>query len=264
MLEPNKIYNMDCFEFLEKIDNGSVDLVVLDPPYNMNKCKWDKFASQEAFFYFTYKWIDAIIPKIKDTGSLYIFNTPFNSAYILQYLISKGLVFQNWITWDKRDGFSATKKKYTNGQETILFFTKSNDHIFNADKIRVPYESEDRIEHAKTKGILKNGKRWYPNSKGRLCGEVWHITSERLKNKINGRTPKLSHATPKPLELIERIINASSKKDDLVLDCFMGSGTTAIASKVLERNFIGCDSNKGYVETANKRLHEIEKQQKLT
>ena len=263
MLELNKIYNMDCFKFLEKIDNKIIDLAIIDPPYNMNKDGWDKFASQEAFFNFTYKWIDAVIPKLKDTGSLYVFNTPFNSAYILQYLIGKGLVFQNWITWDKRDGFSATKKRYINGQETILFFTKSKEHIFNADKIRVPYESEDRIKHAKIKGILKNGERWYPNPKGRLCSEVWHITSERLKNKVNGKTPKLPHATTKPLELIERIINASSNRGDFVLDCFMGSGTTAIASKELGRNFIGCDSNKDYVDIARKRLHEIEKQQKL-
>lgn len=254
---------MDCFEFLNQIDDKSTNLAVIDPPYNMNKEKWDSFTSQEAFFDFTYRWIDAIIPKLTDTSSFYIFNTPYNSAFILQYLINKGLLFQNWITWDKRDGFSATKKKYTNGQETILFFTKNREHIFNADAIRVPYESEDRIEHARTKGILKNGERWYPNPKGRLCGDVWHISSERLKNKINGKTPKLPHVTTKPLELIKRIINASSKEGDLVIDCFIGSGTTAVACKELGRNFIGCDNNKEYVEVANRRLHDFEKQDRL-
>ncbi len=254
---------MDCFEFLEKIDNGIIDLAVLDPPYNMNKADWDTFESQKVFFDFTYKWIDAVIPKLKDTGSIYIFNTPFNSAYILQYLVNRGLIFRNWITWDKRDGFSTTTKKYVTGQETILFFTKSEEHTFNYDQIRVPYESEDRINHAKIKGILKNGERWYPNPNGRLCGDVWHITSERLKNKVNGRTPKLQHPTSKPLELIERIINASSNEGDLVLDCFMGSGTTAIACKETGRNFIGCDKNKSYVNLARKALREMEKQQKL-
>ncbi|GHT24135.1 hypothetical protein AGMMS49953_05970 [Endomicrobiia bacterium] len=94
-------------------------------------------------------------------------------------MVDKGLIFQNWITWDKRDGLGTSKTKYSNGQESILFFTKNKKHIFNYDEIRVPYESTERIEHASKKGIFKNGKRWFPNDKGRLCDEVWHIVSER-------------------------------------------------------------------------------------
>jgi site-specific DNA-methyltransferase (adenine-specific) len=124
----------------------------------MKKTKWDIFKSHKDFLYFTFKWIDALIPTLKETGSLYIFNTPFNCAYILQFLVDKGLIFQNWVTWDKRDGLGTSKTKYSNGQESILFFTKSEKHIFNYDEIRVPYESTERIEHASKKGILKNGK----------------------------------------------------------------------------------------------------------
>ncbi|GHT08124.1 hypothetical protein AGMMS49532_02460 [Endomicrobiia bacterium] len=127
-------------------------------------------------------------------------------------MVDKGLIFQNWITWDKRDGLGTSKTKYSNGQESILFFTKNKKHIFNYDEIRVPYESTERIEHASKKGILKNGKRWFPNDKGRLCGEVWHIVSERHRNKINGKTIKNEHVASKPLELIERIIKASSNE----------------------------------------------------
>lgn len=254
MLSLNKIYLMDCFDFFYKIDDGIVDLAVIDPPYNLKKAEWDTFKSHDDFLTFTYKWIDLLIPKLKETGSLYIFNTPFNSAFILQYLVKKRLIFQNWITWDKRDGLGGAKRKYSNSQETILFFTKDENHIFNYDDIRLPYESTERIIHAKTKGILKAEKRWFPNSKGRLCGEVWHITSERHKNKINGKTPKLPHLTPKPLDMIERIIKASSNPKDLVLDCFIGIGTTAIAAKKLNRNFIGCDNNKKYITIARKRL----------
>ena len=77
---------------------------------------------------------------------------------------------------------SCTKTRFANGQETILFFTKSKRYTFNANDIRVPYESTERMKHAAVKGILKNGKRWFPNPEGRLCGEVWHITSERHKS----------------------------------------------------------------------------------
>lgn len=254
MIELNKIYNLDCLKFLNKIDDKSIDLAVIDPPYNMHKADWDTFKSQRDFLNFTYRWIDSLLPKLKETGSLYIFNTPYNSAFILQYLESKGMIFQNWITWDKRDGWGSSKRKFSNGQETIIFFTKSNQHTFNYNDIRVPYESADRILHAKKKGILKNGKRWFPNPDGRYCGEVWHIVSERHKRKINGKIQKSEHLTPKPIELIERIIKASSNKNDLVLDCFVGSGTTAVVAKKLGRNFICSDKNKKYVNLAIKNL----------
>ena len=173
---------------------------------------------------------------------------------MLPHILHSGLTFRNWITWDKRDGLSNGSRKYANGQETILFFTKGDRYAFNADDIRVPYESSDRILYAQRTGIIKNGKRWFPNPKGKLCGEVWHITSERHKNKLNGKTPKLPHFTPKPLEMIERIIKASSNHGDLVLDCFMGTGTTALAAKNLGRNYIGCDFIKEYVLLAKERL----------
>ena len=254
MLEINKLYVLDCFKFLEKIDDKSVDLIVVDPPYFLNKDTWDKFESHEKFLQFTFSWIDTCILKLKDSGSFYIFNTPLNCSFIIHHLLKNGLKFRNWITWDKRDGLASAKKKYVNGQETILFFTKGNDYLFNFNDIRIPYESTERILYAKKKGILKNGRRWFPNPKGKLCGEVWHISSERHKNKVNGKTPKLPHFTPKPLEMIERIIKASSNKGDLVLDCFIGTGTTAVAAKKLERSYIGCDNNKNYINIAKERL----------
>ncbi len=257
MLKINNIYNLDCFDFLDKIDENSIDLAVIDPPYNMHKADWDTFNSQKDFLDFTEKWLNKLIPKLKENGSLYVFNTPYNSAFILQFLISKKMIFQNWITWDKRDGLGASKRKFSNGQETILFFTKSKKHKFNYNDIRIPYQSTDRIAHAKEKGILKNGKRWFPNPEGKYCGEVWHITSERHKQKVNGKLQKMEHLTPKPQELIERIIKASSNKGDLVLDCFVGSGTTAVVSKKLGRNFICSDADKKYVELSIKNLKEM-------
>ncbi len=245
---------MDCFDFLDKIDKQTIDLAVIDPPYNLAKADWDKFPSEQDFFDFTKRWIDALLPKIRIDGSFYIFNTPYNSAFILAYLVEKGMLFQNWITWDKRDGLSGAKRKYNNGQETILFFTKGINHVFNYEDIRIDYDSTSRIAHAAKKGILKDGKRWFPNPNGKLCGEVWHIVSERHKQKQNGKTSKMAHITPKPMELIERIIKASSNPGDLVLDCFSGMGTTAIAAKNLDRNYICNDKDENYVSVARNFL----------
>ena len=113
-------------------------------------------------------------------------------------------------------------------------------------------------KHARKKGILKNGKRWFPNPKGKLCGEVWHITSERHKNKINGKVKEMGHATPKPLDMVERIITASSNEGDLVVDFFVGTGTTALASKKLKRNFICSDRDEKYVKLSKTRLDNHE------
>ena len=253
-MKVNKVYHMDCFNFLAKVKANAVDLAVVDPPYNMKKADWDTFKSEKDFFDFTFRWIDALIPKLKDNGSLYIFNTPYNSAHILTYLIKKGMFFQNWITWDKRDGMGAARRRYSNGQETILFFTKGQNHTFNYDAIRMPYDSTERIKHAKKKGIIKNGKRWFPNPKGKLCSEVWHISSARHKNKVNGKLQKMNHITPKPMDLIERIVMASSNAGDIVLDCFSGSGTTAIVAKRLGRTFLCCDNNKEYIQIAQDNL----------
>ncbi len=253
-LSINRIFELDCFEFLAKVEDEIVDLAVIDPPYNLKKAAWDTFNSDAEFYEFTCSWIDALIPKLKPNGSLYVFNTPYNCAFILRHLVSRGLFFQNWITWDKRDGLGGARRRFSNGQETILFFSKGLRHTFNYDSVRVPYESTQRIAHAKTKGILKNGKRWFPNPNGRLCGEVWHFSSARHKNKVNGKVQKMGHATPKPLDMIERIIRASSNPGDLVLDCFVGTGTTAVAAKRLERSFMCSDKSKEYVRIARASL----------
>ena len=253
----NQIHKMDVFDFLNKeVKDESVDLAIVDPPYNLSKAEWDTFKSQEAFLQFTYDWIDAMLPKIKATGSFYIFNTPYNAAHILCFLSSRGMHFQNWIVWDKRDGLASAKRKYVNGQESILFFSKAQKHIFNHDDIRVPYNSTDRMAHAAKKGIIKNGKRWYPNPNGKLCGEVWHFSSERHKRKVNGRVVKMDHLSPKPVAMIERMVKASSSQGDLVLDCFMGSGTTAVVSAKLGRNFIGCEKDPDYHAVCQRNLKE--------
>ena len=253
----NKIYHLDVFDFLDyKVINNSVDLAVIDPPYNMKKADWDTFKSRDDFLNFTFSWIDALIPKLKPASSLYIFNTPLNAAYIVPFLIDKKLIFRNWIVWDKQDGISSPRTKYVNGAETILFFTRGR-HTFNFNAIREPYKSTDRMKHATEKGILKNGKRWYPNPGGRLCSEVWRFSSERHKRKINGKVQKMEHLTPKPMDMIERIITASSNEGDLVLDCFMGSGTTAVASQNLKRNFIGCEKNKNYYNLCLQNIRSV-------
>lgn len=255
MIEINSIEVSDVLDYLKKVNDKSVKLLLTDPPYGISIDEWDVFKDEESYFKFMYDWLSIAIDKVTDDGSIYLFNNSYNSAHILNFLQQKGLFFQNWITWYKKDGFTSIKKRYNRVQETILFFTKHNkNYTFNYDDIRVPYESKSRIEIAKKTGILKNGKRWYPNTNGKLCPDVWEFTSEKNRNRVNGKMVNQFHATQKPIEMIERIIKASTNEGDLILDPFMGSGTTAVAAKNLNRNFIGCDLNPKYVEFSLKRL----------
>ncbi|WP_331458887.1 DNA methyltransferase [Helicobacter pylori] len=98
----NKIYIEDVFTFLDKLEDKSVDLAIIDPPYNLKIASWDSFKNDEEFLIFSYAWIDKVLPKIKETGSFYIFNTPFNCTLFLAYLRHKKAHFLNFITWVKK------------------------------------------------------------------------------------------------------------------------------------------------------------------
>lgn len=247
-MELNKIYNADVNEFLDQLENGSVNLIIADPPYNQHKCGWDSFESEQSYWQFMQSWLLKICDKLALGGGVYLFNTSYNSALIVNLLKDSDLSFRNWITWFKKDGFSATRKKYVNMQETILFYTKGDNYCFNFNDIRIPYESTERIAHAAKKGILKNGRRWFPNPGGKLCGDVWAIPSQRHKEKQNGKVKPSRHPTIKPQQMIERMVLASSNPGEVVLDLFSGSGMTSITAKKLGRRFIGCENNQEYLQ----------------
>lgn len=239
-------------EYLRRFDSSSVDLVVADPPYNMNKANWDSFNDDDEFIEWHMDWIEETYRILKPTGSLYVFNAPGYAAMILtDTLRTLDFQFQNWITWDKRDGVGASKNRWVWKQETILFFTKSSQFTFNAEDVRVPYDHPPR-----STGILKNGKRYYQNPKGRLCTDVWHFPSARHMEKVNGKTVKLNHVTPKPLNMIKHIIKASSNEFDLVVDPFVGSGTTAAAAIELDRLYAVNDFDRTSVDLTKKRILE--------
>ena len=251
----NTISRANALDFIKKLPDVSVDLICVDPPYNLNKGDWDKFENDNDFLQFTYNWIELADKKLKNGGSFYIFNTPRNSAYILTKLEKMGYKYQNWITWNKKDGFTSTKKRFLPEQESIIFVTKPGaDPIFNSDAVRVPYESTERIAAAQTTGILKNGKRWYPNKLGRLCSDVWNFASERHNSKVDGKVKTGAHPTIKPLAMMERIILASSNENDIVLDFFAGSGSTLLAAAKHNRRYIGCEINPEYVKLAKSRI----------
>jgi site-specific DNA-methyltransferase (adenine-specific) len=244
----NRIFNEDVIQGISKIPDGSLDLIVADPPYCLGKDYGndsDKL-DPEKYLEWSKQWIDAAIPKLKPTGSLYIFLTWRFSPEIFCYL-KKKLIMLNEIIWDRRvPSMGGSTRRFSSVHDTIGFFAKSKDHYFDIDSIRIPYDEETK--KARSRSIFV-GKKWLEI--GYNPKDVWSIP--RL-HAIHAE--REDHPTQKPLEIIKRMIKASCPVNGTVLDPFMGSGTTAVAAHRLKRNFIGFEINPDYCEVIRQRLHD--------
>ncbi len=250
MIELNKIHIGDCIKGMQKIENESVDLIIADPPYNLNK----DFGESSARWNNTYDWlkwskawIDVGISKLKPTGSIFIYGIHHYLCYIQVYLYEKELNYRRQLIWHYENGFSTYQKTPSATYEAILWFSKSDKFTYH--KIREPYKSQKRLKNK----ITKNGKVWKPHPEGRHTGDVWNIpvlAGKRFEKE------KVNHPTQKPLKLCDRIINHFSNEGDLVLIPFGGSGSECVSALKNKREFIAFEANKGYVKIANIRLAE--------
>ena len=244
----NRILNEDALEGISKIPDSSLDLIVADPPYCLGKDYGndsDKL-DPEKYLAWTAQWIDAVVPKLKSTGSFYIFLTWRFSPEIFCYM-KKKLIMLNEIIWDRRvPSMGGSTRRFSSVHDTIGFFAKMKDHYFDIDSIRIPYDEETK--KARSRSIFV-GKKWL--EVGYNPKDVWSIS--RL-HAIHAE--REDHPTQKPLEIVERMIKASCPPNGIVLDPFMGSGTTAVAAHRLKRNFIGFEINSDYCEMIRQRLHD--------
>jgi len=243
-MEINKIHNMDCIEGMKLLADNTIDLIITDPPYNISKLndnrdrsklnspimrrkhplkydfgEWDNLDRNE-FITFTRKWLTECCRVLKDGGAIISF---FNKEDI------------SFLGWES--------KKYGFRTRTIFTWCKSN-----------PVPSFRKVNYLSGTEFIwigsKGEKSWTFNFKLQKEMKNYFITPNKS---IYGET---THSTEKPLQLIKHFITIHSKENDVVLDCFMGSGTTAVACKQLNRNFIGFEKDKGYCEIANKRLSQ--------
>jgi site-specific DNA-methyltransferase (adenine-specific) len=244
----NKIFNEDALTGLNRIPNESVDLIVTDPPYGLGKDYGndsDKLDSAE-YLKWTELWIDAVIPKLKKTGSFYIFLTWRYSPEIF-CLLKRRLTMLNEIIWDRKvPSMGGSTRRYSSVHDTIGFFALAKDYYFDLDPIRVPYDAETK--KARSRSIFV-GKKWL--EVGYNPKDVWSVS--RL-HRIHGE--RVDHPTQKPLEIVERMIKASCPRGGLVLDPFMGSGTTAVAAKRNKRSYVGFELNPTYCELIDERLRQ--------
>ena len=256
-MEKNVIYNENCIKTLNtKIDADSIDLIFADPPYNLsgnglkwtgNKTggdwymvneNWDKMTAPE-YVLFTQKWIEACSKVLKNTASIYIACSYHNIAEVIIILKRLNFKINNIITWYKTNAMpNMTKRVFTHSTEFVIWAVKGSGWIFN-------YEVMKEINLEKQKdGSLKQMR------------DLWELPLVQGKERLRSDDGKALHPTQKPEEILKRIILISSQKNDIVLDPFLGSGTTTYVAKKYGRQWIGIEKDKKYFKIAQQRMQQ--------
>lgn len=226
----------EAVEELRKLPDKSINLIVTDPPYNLNKnygTNQDNLAFDE-YLEFSKQWLKEAYRVLTDNGSLYVFMGMKYISYIYSILEQEiGMYFNSWITWFYTQGIGKTKG-FSPRHDDILLFTKHpTKFVFNLDDIRIPQKFYRSVN----------------NMRGANPGNVWEFSHMHYCNKNRQK-----HPTQKPEALYERMILASSNKGDTVLDPFLGSGTLLRVCQQTGRNGIGIDNNPEYIKMTNERL----------
>lgn len=238
----------DVVEVLKKIPDESVQLIIADPPYNIDIAEWDSY---DDYAEWAATWILECYRVLKKTGNLVIFggfqfdNSGRGDLLELIHYIRHSTKFRlvNVIIWYYKNGISA-RRFFSNRHEEIIWFSKTTKYTFNLDDIRIKYDAE-------TLKLYKKDKRLNPKNleKGKNPTNVWEIS------RLNSNSlERVGHPTQKPEAIIERIVKSMSNEGDLVLDLFAGSGITLKVCDDLNRSSINCDINPITIEYANQQL----------
>jgi len=246
----HKIYQGDAIEVLKnKIENNSIDLIFVDPPYNIGKDfngRKDKWTNDEDYLKWCYQWIDLLLIKLKKSGSLYIMTSTQFIPYFDIYLRDKIEILSR-IVWSYDSSGVQAKNYYGSMYEPILFCVKDkNNYTFNTEEILVEAKTG-----AKRKLIDYRKNPPQPYNTKKIPGNVWNFPRVRYR-----MTEYENHPTQKPIALLERIIKASTNEGDIVLDPFSGTFTTSYVAKKLNRKSIGIEIDEDYSKIGIRRVLE--------
>ena len=305
----------ECLEEMRKLEAGSIDLILIDPPYNIGKDTWDKIDNYEEWMKDVFLELQRVL---KDNGSFYFWHNNMPTISKLMNIIESdtNFIFRQMIVWNKR--FEGSKKKgfldgfievemlrnYQKMAEYCLYYTFQDETGLSKimGKCVNPVAEYLLSEFKKANVTISEIAKLFPSKTGGMTGCVSNWTTgksfimkeqyEKIRSYLNKNkeyeylreeyedlreeyedlrftfnnqkthhsvwnyeiAKKQGHITPKPVVMMENIIKHSSKEGDVVLDCFMGSGTTGVACKNLNRDFIGIELDEGYFKIAEERI----------
>ena len=243
----------NTLEVAKFLPTDSVDLIIADPPYNLDKdFSGNKFKrmSYEEYELYTEKWLLEVLPLLKDNGSIYIC-CDWQSSGPIERVLRKYMHVRNRITWQREKGRGA-KENWKNGMEDIWFATKTNDFTFNLDNVKIrkrviaPYRVDGKP------------KDWEETEKGKFRDTCPSNFWDDISIPYWSMPENTAHPTQKPEKLLAKLILASSNEGDVIFDPFLGSGSTSVAAKKLNRHYIGIEQNLQYCAWCEKRLELAE------
>lgn len=231
------LLNQDCLDLLKSLPDESVQLILIDPPYNLDLAEWDAF---DNYIDWASKWIDESYRVLSKNGSMVIFGgTQFQDEksgdlieiiHYCRHHTKFRLV--NTVVWYYKNGMSA-HRYFANRHEEAIWLTKTDKYYFDLDSVRVPYGEKELQEALRDKRLVPENV-----MKGKNPTNVWEI------GRLNGNSlERVGHPTQKPLEIMRRFVKALSYPDSIVLDYFAGSGTTGRVCIEEKRNSILCDKD---------------------
>ena len=259
------VKNADCLESLRRIEDGKFDLVITSPPYNIGK-SYETKVSIEEYLKTQESIIAEIVRTLSENGNIcwqvgnFVDKGEVFPLDIFYYQIFKkfGLKLRNRIIWHFGHGLHASKR-FSGRYETILWFSKSDNYIFNLDNVRVPAKYPGKRHYKGDKKGEISG-----NPLGKNPSDIWKIVVNDWDNEIwnipnvkSNHPEKTEHPCQFPIELVERCVLALSNEDSWILDPFAGVGSTVIGAIKNNRNGFGIEREKAYCDIANRRINEL-------
>ncbi len=254
--EIDRIYHADAFDMLPRVEDSSVDLIICDGPYGVTTNPWDRISNIQEY---NLNLIRIFAAKMKDGAALYLFGKP-SCVDFIDY--RPFLELHSKIVWFQPSRLSQGRKSYTNNYDVICYFTKGKTpKTFDLDAIRVAQlvELEHRMRCERVPSVVagKYSKTKF-NEKGKNPGDVWGDIKQLTYKSHELVDRQALNTIQKPERLIERLVKASSKEGDLVLDPFGGVGTGPVVCRRLGRHFISFERDDTFVQAAQSRLTKVE------
>lgn len=239
----------DTLQVAPLLPRGVADLIIADPPYNLYKnFHGNKFRSSGSAAYeaYTEEWVAAVKPLLKDGGTMYVC-CDWQSSMVIGAVLARHFHVQNRITWQREKG-RGSKRNWKNSMEDIWFVTNAKTYTFNAEAVKLrrrvvaPYRVDGKP------------KDWEETPEGNFRNTYASNFWDDISVPYWSMAENTAHPTQKPEKLLAKLILASSNQGELVLDPFLGSGSTSVAAKKLGRHYLGVEQNPLYCVWAEKRL----------
>ena len=248
----------DTLEILSLMPEKFIDLLIVDPPYNIDKdFHGNKFKKSADGIYeeYTKAWIEKILPLLKNTASVYVC-CDWKSSIVIASVLKRYFIIQNRITWQREKGRGALYN-WKNGMEDIWFATMSKDYTFNVEAVKTrrrvvaPYKVDGKP------------KDWEETDEGNFRNTYPSNFWDDISIPYWSMPENTAHPTQKSEKLLAKLILASSNEKDIVFDPFLGSGSTSVCANKLGRHYVGIEQNEQYCVWAEKRLETADADKRI-